>query len=336
MNKTIKKFLVVTLSIALVFSLTLPVYAKNNKDKGRKVPKVVLKVATPFREGHILADTAEKFKELVEQSSKGKIAVIIEAGLDTEENVNLRCASGDVDIQLTGGEPLEVFSPEYFFFNAPYVIKDYDHFLRVWNGPLGDESKALISENGNMKSLGTVFRGYRQMTSNKPISGPSDIANIKLRLPGVHTWISVWSQIGANPVAVPLTGLYQALADGTAEASEGDLTQIMSFNLAEVQSHLTITNHLCAVGYITINNDTYNSLKKQERRLVERAMKEASEWATQVTMDSDNARLEYLQNAGMTLGYPDADAIRELAKPAIEELFINEWPVTTWEEVLAQ
>jgi hypothetical protein len=37
----------------------------------------------------------------------------------------------------------------------------------------------------------------------------------------------------------------------------------------------------------------------------------------------------------MTIVMPDADAIREQARPAVDELF-RTWPVTTWQEVLAQ
>jgi hypothetical protein len=33
---------------------------------------------------------------------------------------------------------------------------------------------------------------------------------------------------------------------------------------------------------------------------------------------------------------PDAESFRQAAKPAVEELFSKEWPVTTWAEVLAQ
>jgi hypothetical protein len=38
----------------------------------------------------------------------------------------------------------------------------------------------------------------------------------------------------------------------------------------------------------------------------------------------------------MQVVIPDAESFREKAKPAIEELFRKEWPVTTWQAVLAQ
>ncbi len=173
-------------------------------------------------------------------------------------------------MQLTDGQPLEVFSPQYFFFNAPYVIKDYDHFVRVWNGP---------------------------------ILGPDDLAGLKLRLPVVPTWVAVWKELGAEPVPITLLDLYQALKDGRAEASEGDLPQIVSF---------------------------------ADRKLVTDAMGKACEWATAQTETNENNLLAQLKAAGMTVSTPDAAAIRAKAKPAVEQLFKTAWPVTTWPEVLAQ
>jgi TRAP-type transport system periplasmic protein len=318
------------LSFLIIFSSTIFINALEDKNKA----KIVLKVGTPFKQGHILTDTAEKFKELIEKDSNGKISVQIEAGIDTEENVNTRCSKGDLDIQINGGRPLEVFSPQYFFFNAPYVIKDYDHFQKVWKGALGKKSQDLILKNGNMNSLSTVFRGYRQMTSKKALNGPDDIAGLKLRLPVVTTWIKIWESVGAKPVAITLPNLYQSLKDASADASEGDLTQIQSFKLNEVQSYVTVTNHLCAVGWALINSDSYKKLTASDKKLLNVCMQKACDFATKKTNDNDTQRLKDLEKTGMKIVYPDADAIRTKAKPAIEELFKTEWPVTTWAEVL--
>jgi len=292
---------------------------------------VVLRVASPFKPGHILVDAAQKFSELIEESSGGRIGVLLIAGAASEEDVNIQCSQGVVDIQLTGGRPLEVFSPQYFFFNAPYIIKDYEHFLRVWDGPIGKKAKDLVLANGNMLSLGTVFRGLRQTTSNKPLAGPADLKGLKLRLPVVQTWIAVWKSLETEPVPVPLPELYQALKDGRAEASEGDLTQIVSFKLAEVQSKLSITNHLVGIGWVMANQGFYERLSAADKKLVAKAMKEACTWATEKMRINESELVEKLKSQGMTVTTPDADAIRVKAKPAVEGLFKTAWPVTTWE-----
>ena len=141
-------------------------------------------------------DTSERFKALVEEESKGNIKVDLRPAAGTEDEINLQTSMGIVDMQATGGPPLQVFAPRYFFFNGPYVIQDYEHFLRVWSGTLGDEARAeVLRGNGNMVALDTVYRGFRQMTSKVPIDGPADLVGLKLRLPVVPTWIKVWSAL---------------------------------------------------------------------------------------------------------------------------------------------
>lgn len=302
---------------------------------------VKIRVATPFADGHILADTAYKFEQILELLGRGRIDVEVATSVLNEQTINPQMTSCDADervadILLTGGQPLQDWAPEYFFFNGPYVIQDYDHFERVWNGELGDEARTLIKDASNLVSLGTVYRGFRQFTSNTPIYGPNELNGLKLRLPPVPTWISVWESLGTQPVSVPLTGIYAALQNGTAEASEGDLTQISSLRLFEVQTDLSLTNHLVGFGMVFANKCFLQELRPGQRLKAKWAMRLATKWGTRQVVDNEAALLADLQAAGMTVTTPDAAAIRELARPAIEELFTTQWAVTTWDEVLAQ
>lgn len=300
---------------------------------------IVIKAATPFPKGHIITEAMENFKAIVEEKTAGRIKVELEIAKDTEEGVNDKCAKGEVDMQFTGGRALEVFAGQYFFMNAPFVLKDYEHFFRLMKGPIGERAKAQILEKGNMYTLGYLYRGYRQMTSNKPILGLKDLEGLKLRLPVVPTWVKVWEALGTKPVTVPLTGLYQALKDGTAEASEGDLTQISGYKLYEVQKYLVITNHLVSFGWVHMYKTTFDKLSSADQKLVSETVEKVCDSATKKLLASENDILKLLLDNGMTVITLDAKTmsqIREKAKPAVEELFRTTWPVTTWEEVLKQ
>lgn len=299
---------------------------------------VTVRVATPFAAGHILADTALRFKELLEADTRGRLVVEVATSVLNEQTINPAMAPCDpaervADIMLTGGQPIQDYAPAYFFFNGPYVIQDYAHFGRVWRSHLGDEARALIEERGNLVSMGTVYRGFRQFTSNRPINGPADLAGIKLRLPPVPDWVAVWSALGAVPVQVPLTGIYEALRTGVAEASEGDLTQISSLRLFEVQSHLTLTNHLVGFGLVAANACFIRDVPWPHK--VWRAMRAATEWGSRFMADREATLLTELAQAGMTVVTPDAAAIEAAARPAIDQLFATTWNVTTWDEVLS-
>ncbi len=327
MMKPIRFISVVAGAILLVFFVI---------GQGLAQEKKTIRIASPFKTGHILVDAAEKFKELLEKSSGGRFVVEVEAGVASEEAINDRCSKGTLEMQSNGHRALEIFAAPYFFFNAPYIMKDFDHFMRVWNGPLGKRAIDEVEKNGDVKYLGIVYRGLRQTTSKKPLYTPADVYGLKLRLPTVKTWIAVWKEMDASPIPIPLPDLFKSLREGTADASEGDLTQITSFRLDEVQTHLTITNHLVQTGGMMINSKFFNGLSRDDQRLVIAATKEASEWATDKLKRGELQSLIELQRKGMQIVIPDADLFREKAKPAIEDLFRTTWTVTTWAEVLAQ
>jgi len=304
---------------------------------GPSVPsekKTTIRIGSPFKAG-IVVEAAEKFKELVEKGSGGRIEVKIEAGTKTEIDINKMNRNGEIEMQSNGTAFLEYYAPPYYFFTGPYVMKDFDHYMRAWNGKLGQQARAQLEKN-DLKYLGTIYRGLRQTTAKKPLYTPADVYNMKLRLPPIPSWMAVWKAIGADPVGVPLTELYQSLKTGKAESSEGDLPQIQSFKLNEVQSYLIITNHLVQTAGILIHRPFFDKLSKGDQDLMVKAGKEAEEWANNKIKTGEAAILVDLQRKGMQVVIPDANSFRAKAKPAVEELFKTQWSVTTWAEVLAQ
>lgn len=297
--------------------------------------KTVIRIASPFKSGHILVDAAEKFKALVDQGSGGRLDVQIDAGTKSEEAISKANRTGEIEMQSNGTMFMQDYAPPYYFFTGPYVMKDFEHYMRVWNGPLGQAARAQMEQN-DLKYLGTVYRGLRQMTTKKPVYTPADVYGLKLRLPNIPTWMAVWKAMDANPVAVPLPELYDSLKTGRAESSEGDLPQISSFKLNEVQSHLIITNHLVQTGGILIHKPFFDRLSKADQDLIVKAAKEAEDWANNKIKTGEAAILVDLQRKGMQVVIPDAESFRVKAKPAVEALFQKEWNVTTWQAVLAQ
>jgi TRAP-type C4-dicarboxylate transport system substrate-binding protein len=320
----------VSLALLLAFSvLAVPRWAAAQE-------KVTIRIGSPFKPGHVLVDAAERFKGLVEQRSGGRIAVAIDAGTKTEIEINKLNSAGELEMQSNGTNYLELYAPRYYFFTGPYVMKDFDHFQRVWNGRLGQEAQAEMEKNGNLKYLGTIYRGQRWTTANRPLYTPADVYNMKLRLPPIPSWMAVWKALDTDPVALALTELYPGLKSRKAEASEGDLPQVSSFKLDEVQTHLIMTNHLVQVGGMLVNKPFFDRLPKADQDLVVQAAAEACDWANEKMKSGESAYLLDLQRKGMKVVIPDAGLFRAKARPAVEELFKTQWTVTTWEEVLAQ
>lgn len=300
-----------------------------------------IRVVTPFAQGHLLGDTADHFAAQLQKQAPW-FTVLVQKGVLNEQTIDPAMQPCEADkrvgeIMLTGGQPLQDWSPEYFFFNGPYVIRDFAHLKRVWSGSVGQAMNTVLETNSKLVNFDPVYRGYRQFTSNTPINGPDDFKNLKLRLPPIPDWIAVWQSLGVTPVQVPLPGIYDALKSGAASASEGDLTQIQSLKLYEVQKQLTLTNHLVGFGMTMANGCFFNKeLSASEQKIVRAALNEAADWGSRSIQERESGIIAQLKASGMTVVTPDAAAIRKTAEPAINKLFEKSWKVTTWQKVLEQ
>lgn len=305
-------------------------------------PKEInLRVVTPFATGHILADTAGKFREELAKTAP-HIKVEVKTGVLNEQSIDpafQKCDAGERvgEVMLTGGQPLQDYAPRYFFFNGPYVIRDFAHLQKVWRGKIGQAMLRELEAQGNVVVFDPVYRGFRQFTAGKAINVPADFQQVKLRLPPTPDWIAVWQSLGVTPVQVPLPGIYEALGSGMAEASEGDLTQIKSLKLNEVQNHLILTNHLVGFGMTMANACFFKKeLSHGDQAKVRAALGKAIVWGSHTSSEREAGVLADLQAGGMAIIKPNAAAIRAAAEPAINALFEKNWTVTTWKAVLAQ
>src|SRR4030065_2480420 len=84
-----------------------------------------LRIGSPFKSG-IVVEAAEKFKELVEKGSGGRIEVNIDAGTKAEIDINKMNRNGEIEMQSNGTAFLEDYAPPYYLFTGPYVMTDFD------------------------------------------------------------------------------------------------------------------------------------------------------------------------------------------------------------------
>ena len=54
--------------------------------------------------------------------------------------------AGELEMQSNGTTFLELYAPPYYFFTGPYVMKDFDHYMRAWNGKLGQAGAGPVGE----------------------------------------------------------------------------------------------------------------------------------------------------------------------------------------------
>lgn len=297
---------------------------------------ISMTIASAFEPGHINVEAAEMFEEEIEEQSDGEIEVEVSAGgaYGAEDEIGELVSGGEPEAHAAGTVPFLQYASDYWFFGNPFVMEDYDHLLRVMDHEIMDGVEETMIENGNQRPIGQqIYRGLRHFTSNEPIETPEDLQGLALRLPELDPWVDIWSQVGADPTPVALDELYSALQTGTVDSSEGDAEQIHSFDLQEVQSHLSLTNHLVETGNLYMNENFYQDLDESHQDLVLEIGQNVTEDAAQQAQEREDELITELEEEGMTV-VEDVDeaAFEEAAEPAVDQWFEDEW-VGTWDEV---
>lgn len=278
-----------------------------------------------------------KFKELVEQRSKGDMQVQIHVGgaMGGERDVFEAMSSGGLEMGAMGSGDVAIFFPKWMVFEVPYALRDADHFWKFWNGPVGKEVNDMVLKERGVMTVGVVYRGARFLTANRPIKTPSEVKGLKIRLPENKPWIKVWESLGALPVVVAFPEVYMALKTGVAEAQENPLESIWSYKFYEAQKYLIGTRHVYAAAKYQISKKWFDTLNQDQQKLILGAWKDATDFANEQAVAFDKKLVGDLQAKGMTLIEPDMPAFQKAVQPAMQELNKTLWLPGLYEKVQA-
>jgi tripartite ATP-independent transporter DctP family solute receptor len=259
-----------------------------------------------------------KFKELVEQKSKGQMQVtpFLSGQLGGEKAVLGLLKIGKTEMSLTGGIFLGQFASEYNALNIPYLFT-WEQLVNYVGGPAGKKIEELSLQKGGLVVFGPQYRGPRHMTSNKPVKEAKDIKGLKMRLPEEPVWLRVWKALGALPVAIPAPEIYMAMQTGQVEAHENTLVSPYSRSLWEVQKYIIMTSHIYWPWWWVASESWFKKLTPEQQKIIRESAAAAAKYGEKVEREKDDFYVVELKKKGMTFIDPDIDSIKKAAKPAI-------------------
>lgn len=201
---------------------------------------------------------AERFKQVAEKLTKGKVRVEIypnsQLYKDREEIEALQ--SGAVQMlapSLSKFGPMGV--PEFQVFDLPFLFPNQEVLHRVMDGEVGKKLFAKLDSKG-VTGLAFWDNGFKQMSSNKPMHSVSDLNGLKMRIQSSKVLSAQMKALGANPQVMAFSEVYTALQQGVVDGTENPVSNFYTQKMHEVQKHMTISNH-GYLGYAVIVNKAF-------------------------------------------------------------------------------
>lgn len=268
---------------------------------------------------------AQLFADTVEEDSGGRMTV----NIFTNEQLSGGDSAAGVEQLMNGEKELSYNStiiyagidPRYGAVNAPFLYTDLEEAAAVLEATGLEAYRELAAEDG-VQVLGFGESGFRQITNSiQPIRTPADLANLKMRIPGIGLFTDIYQELGANPATMNFSEVFTALQQGTIEGQENPVDIIYSSGLEEVQEHMTMWNYVYDPLILGMNKNLYDSLSEEDRAIVDEAAAAANELQISNNRDREADQVDELTQSMevVELSPEEIDAFREAMTPVYDD-----------------
>ena len=260
-----------------------------------------IKFANQNAAGHPIVQGMEKFKEIVEKNSGGKLKVNLYPGgtLGSDQANVSAIQGGSLEMASMNSGIFASQVKEFGVFDFPFMFASTKEADTVVDGPFGKKMHAKLEEKG-LIGLAYYELGFRHLTNGKrPINKVSDIEGLKLRVipnPINVDWVKA---LGANPTPLPFPELYAALEQGAVDGQENPIPTINSAKLYEVQKNLTLTGHQYNPQSVVISKKFWVALNAAEKKIVADAAIESAKFQRETARALEASLLANLKKNGM-------------------------------------
>ena len=248
-------------------------------------------------------------------NNRWRIEVFPASALGNEPAINEGLTLGTIDMIYTG----TAFAGSRFrpiaISNAPYVFRDFDHWLAYRNSDLLKELMAGYDRATGHRILAMTYYGARHVTANRPITRPEDMRGMKLRVPQAPLYLMFARAVGANATPIAFAEVYLALQNGTVDGQENPLPTIQAKKFHEVQSYIVLTGHIYESLLTIASGNLWRRLSAADRAVFEEVWREAANRATYAIRTAEETLPAWFEQQGKTVIRPDRAAFRAAALP---------------------
>ncbi len=314
MNK-LNKTLGFCFALAICLCASIPTFASTT-----------LRIGTVLAPDDPMGQGLDKFKSEVEAATKGEVKVQVfhnsQLG-DTTEMIDQARAGANVGT-VTDVARLSSFVPSLAIMSAPFLFDTYDQADKF---ALSKEYLAwgdtLKEKSGIVMLASNWYQGPRHALTQKPISGPADLAGVRMRTIGAPIWIETIRAMGAEPTPIAWGEVYSALQMGVIDAAEAQPTAIKGAKLYEVIKHVTKTGHIQLVTALVVSAEAWDQISAENQKIVRDLAVQNGRYASNLTIDLGEKALADVAATGVTISEVDLVPFKKAVSGVYELLNLN-------------
>ena len=312
----VKKSLVFILCLVVAISLVL-VGCGGKKEEPKKAEQkkisIKMSVTTPS-ESSPWNIGAKKWAELVKERTNGRVEITTfpneQLSSGNQQKGIEQVAAGVTGASLHSTIIYSVIEPKLAVVSMPWIMPNNAAVDKAMKGAPGEKVKDLIRAKG-IEPLAFGENGFRHWTNSKrPLATPDDMKGLKIRVPGMKMYISLFKAMGADPTSMSFSEVFTALQQGTVDGQENPISVIYTTKLNEVQKYMTICNYSYDPIVLGVNKKLWDSIDKDTQAIMKKAAEEAMALNIKMTREDEAKQLDEMKKKGLQVNVLTPEQIK--------------------------
>jgi tripartite ATP-independent transporter DctP family solute receptor len=280
--------------------------------------KQVWKAADVHPLGYPTIEAIVRMGKKIEAETNGRISIQMYPSMQLggEKEMIEQAQVGALQISRVSVGALGPVVDDLNVFNMPFIFRDEAHMRMVIDGPIGAEMLDKVSNSSaRLIALGWMDGGTRNVYAAKPVTKPSDLKGLKVRMMGNPIFVETMNAMGGNGVAMGYNELYSALQTHVVDGAENNPPSYLTANHYQVVKVYSLTGHLIIPEIFVFSKKTWESLSPADQAMLKKHSREAQMEQRQLWDKMVGESTEKLKAAGVQFVAADKKAFYEATQP---------------------
>lgn len=279
--------------------------------------KLTMNIGFSVTEAHPYGTFMNLFAERFETLSGGTVRVKVHCchKMGSEQEQFKKLQLGTLDGTMIAQNNAGPFYKKIDLLVLPYMIQNYDHAVKVADGPIGKMIWGAMPKEVGVHLVTIPLFSFRHIYNTKmPINNLADFAKLKYRVPKNVVMIDTYKAFGSDPVPIAWSEALTATQTGTVDGGDLPIDVIYSQKFHDIAKHVAKTGHFVLAPPFFVSDKFMKKMNAKQREAFDMAAKiaaEASRFHTNYGMDIAQKKMEA---TGVKFTEPDTGPWIEKAK----------------------
>ena len=288
-----------------------------------------IKLASPTYSGEAVHEGIEKFKELAESYSDGRIVIehYDSAQLGSDRDTTEQGQQGVLEASCCSSSNFVSFVPAFDALELPYVTSrdKMDAFnSSLDDGELGEFFGEQLKQVGFQPIMYNMF-GYRIFCTNEkaPMNGIDSFKGIKLRTTESQAEMATVEALGASAMPLAWADTITAIEQNTVNGWATTDSYAKNCGAYEIIQNAIDTEHNLTLHLVVMNKAYYDSLPADIQEIIMRAGKEAMDFERDYEKETSKKDRQFMMDKGVhyyLLSNEERQQLMDITRPTWDKL----------------